>query len=214
MYDVLRSDKTISSCGLEPRTPFLDRSFVQYYLSLTPMLRCHNIYNICEKYLIRKAYSNKNVLPDEVLWRTKEAFSDGVSKQTRSWYQIIQEHVSKIITLPQSVTDNKVNNQTILYKNIPIFTSSNTFMHNTPTSQEQLFYRSIFEYYYPNCGRILPYFWMPKYVDAKDSSARTLDLYKTKMGIKSHSVKSQQHTEQHTEQHTQQHIEEYNSNVI
>lgn len=190
MYDVLRSDKTISSCGLEPRTPFLDRSFVQYYLSLTPMLRCQNIYNVCEKYLIRKAYSKQNVLPDEVLWRTKEAFSDGVSKQTRSWYQIIQEHVSKIITLPQSVFDNETNDSSILYKNIPIFTSNNSFTHNTPTSQEQLFYRSIFEYYYPKCQRLLPYFWMPKYVDAKDSSARTLDVYNNRMGITSSSVKS------------------------
>ena len=213
MYDVLRSDKTISSCGLEPRTPFLDRSFVQYYLSLTPMLRCQNIYGVCEKYLIRKAYANQDVLPDKILWRTKEAFSDGVSKQTRSWYKIIQEHVSKIVELPQiteisnteslnqnsdsnsnsnsdsdSDSNSNSNYSTILYKDIPIFTSNNKFGFNTPTSPEQLFYRSIFEHFYPNCGKLLPYFWMPKYVDATDSSARTLDLYKVKMHKRTLSV--------------------------
>lgn len=194
MFDVLRSDKTISSCGLEPRTPFLDRSFVQYYLSLTPMLRCQNIYKVCEKYLIRKAYANQNVLPEEVLWRTKEAFSDGVSKQTRSWFQIIQEHVSKIFNLPFDISIESENetNKTILYKDIPIYTSNTFFTYNTPTTPEQLFYRSIFEHYYPSCGKLLPYFWMPKFVNATDSSARTLDLYKIKLKPKKKTLQNNQ----------------------
>ena len=48
-----------------------------------------------EKYYLRKAFDG--YLPDELLWRRKEAFSDGVSKQTKPWYQTIQEHVSKNI---------------------------------------------------------------------------------------------------------------------
>ena len=176
MYDVLRSDRTISSCGLEPRTPFLDRTFVQYYLTLNPVLRCHSVNQVCEKYLIRKAFGEMNILPKEILWRTKEAFSDGVSKQTRSWYQIIQEHVENILELPKQ-TDSFGNNF-ILYKEIPIYlTGTNYKHHNKPETKEQMFYRSIFEHYYPNCEKLIPYFWMPKYVDAKDSSARTLDIY-------------------------------------
>ena len=43
---------------------------------------------------------------------------------------------------------------------------------------EQYYYRDIFESYYPNLENIIPYFWMPKYVNATDASARTLDIYK------------------------------------
>ncbi len=154
-FDVLRSDKSISSNGLEARTPFLDRYFVQSYLTINPDIRNHNKNKKCEKYLIRKAfdnfeYNNKCILPKEVLWRTKEAFSDGVSKNTRSWYEIIQEHISNIDI---EIKDKKY----------------------TP---EQNYYFMIFEEHYKNQEHIIPYYWMPSYVDAHDSSARTLDIYK------------------------------------
>ena len=96
-FDVLRSDRSISSHGLEARTPFLDRNFVQSYLSLPVEMRSHAQQKKCEKYLLRSAFKDMNLLPKEVLWRTKEAFSDGVSKQTRSWYKIIQEYASKYV---------------------------------------------------------------------------------------------------------------------
>ena len=96
-FDVLRSDRSISSHGLEARTPFLDRKFIQYYLSIDPSIRFHTQNKKCEKYLMRKAVETfgDNLLPKSVLWRTKEAFSDGVSKQTKSWYEIIQDYVKK-----------------------------------------------------------------------------------------------------------------------
>ena len=154
-FDVLRSDKSISSNGLEARTPFLDREFVQYYLSISPLIRCHRHNNSIEKYLIRLAFDNERILPTEVLWRRKEAFSDGVSGNTKSWSEIIQDKVKKL-----NITNN-------LEK----------YIHNPPVTDEQKYYRSIFESYYPNCGEIIPYFWMPKYTDATDSSARTLSIY-------------------------------------
>ena len=87
-FDVLRSDRSISSNGLEARTPFLDRNFVQTYLSLPYEFRFHPKKEHCEKFLLRSAFMNeqnkectKPLLPKEVLWRTKEAFSDGVSSQ-------------------------------------------------------------------------------------------------------------------------------------
>jgi asparagine synthase (glutamine-hydrolysing) len=49
--------------------------------------------------------------------------------------------------------------------------------HIIPTTTEQFYYRKIFETLYPGMGKINPYFWMPRYVDAKDASARTLDFY-------------------------------------
>jgi asparagine synthase (glutamine-hydrolysing) len=102
-FDVLRSDKSISSHGLEPRTPFLDRTWVQYYLSIPLHVRYHPNENNCEKYLLRTAFSKdyyetfegRELLPHKVLWRKKEAFSDGVSKHTRSLYQIIQEYTEE-----------------------------------------------------------------------------------------------------------------------
>jgi asparagine synthase (glutamine-hydrolysing) len=156
-YDVLRSDKCISSHGLEPRTPFLDRSFVQRYLSLDPWVRFSPL--LIEKQLIRNAFSKKYfvnsnreaILPDEILWRKKEAFSDGISSKQNSLFSILQEQI-----------------------NTPI----SSYFHNSPTTQEQSYYRGIFEENYPNCSRLLSKFWMPKYIEAIDPSARTLAIYK------------------------------------
>ena len=161
-FDVLRSDKCISSHGLEPRTPFLDRTWVQYYLSIHPTMRFHKGNNQCEKFLLRSAFSEENyldsngsaLLPKCVLWRTKEAFSDGVSKTTRSLYEIIQENVS--------------NNSSVL---------NEKYDHNSPDTEEKKYYRRIFETSYRGLGKVVPYFWMPRYVEAKDASARTLQIY-------------------------------------
>jgi asparagine synthase (glutamine-hydrolysing) len=49
--------------------------------------------------------------------------------------------------------------------------------HLMPKTTEQYYYRKIFEKHYFGMGKIVPYFWMPKYVNAKDASARTLDIY-------------------------------------
>ena len=172
-YDVLRSDRSISSHGLEARTPFLDRKFIQYYLSIDPSIRFHPGNNQCEKYLMRKAvetYGN-DLLPESVLWRTKEAFSDGVSKQTKSWYEIIQDYVrSDVYSHYQDEIDK-------------ITTQYNPYTFNRPTTLEQLYYRDIFHRYFSNLSlaKVIPYFWMPKYCDATDASARTLQVYKDKM---------------------------------
>jgi asparagine synthase (glutamine-hydrolysing) len=152
-FDVLRSDKSISSNGLEPRTPFLDRTFVQFYQSIHPSFRHHKGNNQCEKYLLRKAFSDSNLLPDEVLWRRKEAFSDGVSKHTRSLFVIIQEYVNKLDIKPSIYT------------------------FNVPDTKEKIYYREIYNSLYPNTENLIPYYWMPKWVNATDASARTLDNY-------------------------------------
>ncbi len=157
-FDVLRSDRCISTHGLEPRTPFLDRSLVQFYLSIPNDLRFHRLQNQPEKFLMRGAieFMNKTLLPPEVLYRTKEAFSDGVSGVERSWYQIIQEKVEKITIIDiESIT------------------------HNKPTTDEQVYYRTLFEEHFGGCGEIVPYFWMPRYTKATDPSARTLEEYKS-----------------------------------
>lgn len=150
LFDVLRSDKSISSHGLEPRTPFLDKAFVNYYLSIPLELRNHNLNNNMEKYLIRSAFDNDNLLPREILWRKKEAFSDGVSNKGKSLFQIIQEY-----------TDKQVHDPSLNLK-----------------QKERQYYKDIFSQRYPNHLDIVPYYWMPKYILSDDPSARTLANYK------------------------------------
>jgi len=145
LFDVLRSDKSISSNGLEPRTPFLDKNFVNYCLSIPPYFRNHTNFKECEKYILRKSF--EGILPDVILWRKKEAFSDGVSLHNRSLYQILQEQIS-----------SKINKES-----------------NIDT--EKYYYKQLFNDYYPMCENIIPYFWMPKYTNATDPSARTLQFY-------------------------------------
>lgn len=162
LFDVLRSDKSISSNGLEPRTPFLDRSFVNYILSIPAYFRNHNNFEKSEKYLLRKSfseryfcgYNGKNILPDEILWRKKEAFSDGVSNQGRSLFLILQEHIANHYNL-------------------------NSPEYKPCIELEKQYYKEIFDKEFPNCSHIVPYFWMPKYTHSNDPSARTLEIYKT-----------------------------------
>ena len=55
---------------------------------------------------------------------------------------------------------------------------THSYTHNPPQTKEQLYYRNIFEENFPNQSHIIPYFWMPRFVDANDPSARTLKIYK------------------------------------
>jgi asparagine synthase (glutamine-hydrolysing) len=165
LFDVLRSDKSISSHGLEPRTPFLDKTFVNYILSIPPYFRNHKNANKCEKYILRQSFTNdyfktvdgRQILPDVILWRKKEAFSDGVSSQGRSLFQILQEKIANYLS-SHDLTGN--------------FTNCEPNIDN-----EKYYYKKIFDENYPNCSHILPYFWMPKYTNATDPSARTLEIY-------------------------------------
>ena len=166
LFDVLRSDKSISSNGLEPRTPFLDRSFINYVLSIPSYFRNHTNFNREEKYILRDSFNkdyfidslDRQILPDNILYRKKEAFSDGVSSHGRSLYTILQENIA-----------DKLNKETEIY------VTDKEYEPNINT--EKLYYMDIFKKYYPNCKHIVPYFWMPKYTNATDPSARTLDFY-------------------------------------
>ena len=181
-FDVLRSDRSISSNGLEGRTPFLDKTFVLHYFSIPANLRnprskfnmTSNIWdNLSEKFiqegnneigdfiksrpeklLLRYSiYLNApNLLPPSVLWRGKEAFSDGVSGDSGSWFDIINNKLSK-------------------------YNTKNKYEYLPPTTNEQNYYRDIFAKYYSLSEKCIPYFWMPNFIEATDSSARTLNIY-------------------------------------
>jgi len=154
-FDVLRSTLCISSNGLESRSPFLDLDFIAFYFSIPANYRFETNKKQ-EKYLFRKAF-DRDYLPDSVLWRKKEEFGDGVSSKERPWYKIIEDFVIK--------------QKSIKYDNAIEYT------HNNPETMEQLYYRTIYDTIYKNQSHLVPYFWMPKYVDADDCSARSLSIY-------------------------------------
>lgn len=167
MYDVLRSDRSISSHGLEARTPFLDKQFVATARAIPTRLRRPRRASgmershgeaaeegQVEKWILRKAFEADGLLPPDVLWRQKEAFSDGVSSYKKSWYQEIGERVGSAL-------------------------SETIYTHMPPPTAEARYYRDIFEALYGTvCARVFKYYWMPKWSgETKDPSARTLSLY-------------------------------------
>jgi asparagine synthase (glutamine-hydrolysing) len=157
LFDVLRSDRCISSHGLEARTPFLDKQFVAVAQGIATQLRRPVKGAQCEKWILRKAFSG--LLPEEILWRKKEAFSDGVSGE-KSWYQICQEKSL------EEVGDDWAS-------------KAASFVHLTPQTAEAYYYRVLFDRFYRNAQTaVVPYHWMPKWSPgATDPSARTLDIY-------------------------------------
>jgi len=149
MFDVLRSDRCISSHGLEPRTPFLDKQCVAVARSVSTNLRRPGI--LPEKWLLRRAFESMHILPPDVLWRKKEAFSDGVSGTEKSWYEITQEMSAAI------VGDEWVGKA------------------DTP---EKYYYKKLYTEMYGSASVNVPYFWMPRWSPgATDPSARTLHVY-------------------------------------
>ena len=155
-YDVLRCDKSIAGAGLEVRVPFLDKDFLKMYMNISSEKKMPKTYNM-EKYLLRKSFEKYNLLPKEVLWRMKEGMSDGVSSQSRGWYQIIQERADTIYTDEQFVE------------------RSSTYTFNPPRSKEALWFRDIFTTYYSERDKTIPYYWLPKWSgDLVEPSARAL----------------------------------------
>lgn len=154
MYDVLRSDRCISSHGLEPRTPFLDKQFVGVAKSISTVLRRPVAGVRLEKQVLRLAFQD-GLLPQEVLFRKKEAFSDGVSGLEKSWYEECQERALSVVDADWS-------------------TKAMAYKHLTPKTAEAYYYRTLFNQLYGSAEGCVPYFWMPKWVAATDPSARTL----------------------------------------
>jgi asparagine synthase (glutamine-hydrolysing) len=162
-FDVLRSDRSISSHGLEPRTPFLDKQFVATARACATALRRPVRGKRPEKWLMRRAFDDCELLPREVLWRQKEAFSDGVSGHEKSWFEIAQEKAAELVG-PDWQTRAEA-----AYGHL-----------NPPKTPEQYYYRYSFEAHFGKGAAVanVPYFWMPRWCEgATDPSARTLAVY-------------------------------------
>lgn len=158
-FDGKRVDRCIGGSGLEARMPFGDHRFIKLYMSIDPKLR--QARNGCEKYLLRKAFDGKGIIPQEVLWRPKEAFSDGVSSLKRSWYQIVLDYFDK------------------KYTEEDLEKAKSLFKINTPYTKESLHYRLKFNEKYSDVqASVVPYYWLPKWGNVKEPSARILSVYK------------------------------------
>lgn len=149
-FDNLRADKSSAAWGLELRVPFLDLAFLEYYMTIPSYLKTQGG---MEKYLLREAVGA--YLPDDVLYRPKEAMSDGVSNHGRSWSSIIQEHA-----MSKSISNNGI------------------CKSNNGISAEKTFYLDIFNEHYAGCLHQIPYYWLPKWCgEVTDPSARVLPFY-------------------------------------
>ena len=158
MYDVLRADRCISVHSLEARVPFGDLDFVRYVMRLDPALK-RNRYNM-GKYLLRRAFQDDHLLPDDILWRQKAAFSDAVG---------------------HSMVDDLKAYAEERYSDAEFEALRHQYTYCTPFTKESLLYREIFEKYYPGQAAMIRDFWMPnkawKGCDVSDPSARVLANY-------------------------------------
>ena len=162
VYDVLRSDRGMAAHGLEARTPFLDKAFVATWRALPTRFRRPVKGSQVEKQILREAFEGSGLLPHEVLWRKKEAFSDGVSSTADSWYLRCANYAK---TLDKSLADIR---------------EETAALHNPPQTEEAYWYRMLFQKIYgEQAARVIPAMWMPRWIaGAQDPSARTLkELY-------------------------------------
>ena len=126
MYDCLRANKSLAAWGIEGRVPFLDKEFLDVAMGMNPVLKmCPG--KTIEKKVVREAFAD--LLPEEVAWRQKEQFSDGVGY---SW----------IDTLKQ-ITASAVSDEQMAH-------AAERFPINPPQNKEEYYYRSIFAEHFPS----------------------------------------------------------------
>ena len=126
MYDCLRADKSLSAWGVEGRVPFLDKEFLDVAMRTNPEAKmCPG--KTIEKRIVREAFAN--MLPDEVAWRQKEQFSDGVGY---SWIDTLKK-----------ITSDQVSDEQMAH-------AAERFPINPPRNKEEYYYRSIFAEHFPS----------------------------------------------------------------
>ena len=163
-YDCLRANKSLAAWGIEGRVPFLDKEFMDVAMGINPENKMINGERK-EKWILRKAF--EQYLPDEVVWRQKEQFSDGVGY---SWIDELKELVE------ERVSDSQMENAHFRF---PV---------QTPKNKEEYFYRSIFEKHFPSdtaalcvpsepsvaCSSPAALAWDSSFTDANEPSGRAI----------------------------------------
>ena len=126
LYDCLRANKSLAAWGVEGRVPFLDKEFLDVAMRTNPAAKmCPG--KTMEKRIVREAFSD--MLPEEIVWRQKEQFSDGVGY---SWIDTLKKMTEELVTDEQMAH------------------AAERFPINTPMCKEEYYYRSIFEEHFPS----------------------------------------------------------------
>lgn len=127
LYDCLRANKAMAAWGVEARVPFLDRRFIDVAMALDPAVKLSGKQRgRVEKQFLREAFAG--YLPDSVLWRQKEQFSDGVGY---AWIDSLKAHAATQVSDAQ------------------LASAKFRFPYNTPDTLEAYFYRELFDRHFP-----------------------------------------------------------------
>ena len=164
LYDCLRANKSLAAWGVEGRVPFLDKEFLDVAMSLNPEAKmCPG--TVIEKKIVREAFSD--MLPESVVWRQKEQFSDGVGY---SWIDSLKAMTA------QAVSDEQMKH------------AAERFPINPPMNKEEYYYRSIFSELFPSnsaalsvpsvpsvaCSSAEALAWDPSFKNMNDPSGRAV----------------------------------------
>jgi len=166
-YDCLRANKSMAAWGIEARVPFLGKEFLEYAMNIDPADKmCSD--GKAEKYVLRKAF--EGLIPDEVLWRQKEQFSDGVGY---NWIDSLKANAD------ENVSDDNLAN------------ARRKFPIQPPTTKEGYYYREIFDEMYPTneaaltveagpsiaCSSPVAFRWSKEFEKMDDPSGRAVAVH-------------------------------------
>ncbi|PIN74391.1 asparagine synthase B [Candidatus Woesearchaeota archaeon CG10_big_fil_rev_8_21_14_0_10_45_16] len=171
-YDCLRANKSLAAWGIEARVPFLDKDFLDYAMSFDPADKMCK--GRAEKYVLRKAF--EGYLPEDILWRQKEQFSDGVGY---SWIDSLKAYAE------QKVTDKMLEE------------AQQRFPIQPPATKEAYLYREIFDKLFPSkdaaltvevgpsiaCSSPTAYRWSKQFEGMADPSGRAVGVHKAAVKV-------------------------------
>jgi len=174
LYDCARANKSCAAWGVEARVPFLDREFLDVAMALNPDVKLpRNAVHAqpIEKWPLRKAF--EGYIPEDVLWRQKEQFSDGVGY---SWINSLKA------TAEREITDGMMRG------------AGERFPVKTPETKEAYLYRQIFESHFPfataincvpwersvACSTEIALKWDAAFQKMVDPSGRAVDVHVAK----------------------------------
>jgi asparagine synthase (glutamine-hydrolysing) len=167
-FDCLRANKSMAAWGIEARVPFLDREFLDVAMRIDPELKmCRD--GRMEKHVLRSAF--EGLIPNEVLWRQKEQFSDGVGY---GWIDSLRDLAEREVT------------------DVQFRQAASRFPVNTPLTKEGFLYRAMFEEHFPQadaiatvpggltiaCSSPTAIAWEAAFAEHADASGRAVDVHR------------------------------------
>ena len=179
LYDCLRANKSLAAWGVEGRVPFLDKEFMDVAMRLNPKDKMAGNGKM-EKWVVRKAF--EDLLPESVVWRQKEQFSDGVGY---GWIDTLKQIAS------DKISDDMMKNAHFRF---PV---------HTPMSKEEYLYRSVFSELFPSdqaaacvpsvpsiaCSTAEALAWDESFRNNADPSGRSI------AGVHEHGIQKKQGTD-------------------